>query len=79
MDDFRIELNESGIIELLTSREMKNLCKQYASQALAQLGDGYSMSEHTGPKRVNVEISADTPKAKKENLKDNTILKALGL
>lgn len=77
MAKLRVEGNWQGIRELLRSPEMMDLCAEYGSKALAQLGDGYSMTEYTGKNRVNVEISADTYLARRENSDNNTILKAL--
>lgn len=77
MAKLRVEGNWQGIRELLRSPEMMDLCAEYGSRALTQLGDGYSMTEYTGKNRVNVEISADTYLARRENSDNNTILKAL--
>lgn len=73
----KFELNRSGVRDLLRSDEMLNVCKEYADRATASLGDGYESSTHRGKNRVNAEVTAATFKAKKENLKNNTILKAL--
>lgn len=56
---------------------MMDVCSDYASSALGRLSDGYEMSTHTGPNRVNAEVSAKSFAAKRENLKSNTILKAV--
>lgn len=71
------KLNKEGVRALLTSEEMMDVCNEYASRAMASLGDGYETTTHTGKNRVNVEIAAVTYKARKDNAKNNTILKAL--
>lgn len=78
MADVRIELNEAGVRELMQSAEMMQICRQHANRALSSLGRGYDISEYVGKTRVNVQISAETFEAKRENMKNNSILKALG-
>lgn len=72
-----IELNDAGIQELLKSPEMMAVCKEYADKALSKLGSGYEVTTRTGKTRVNAEVAAVTYEAKRENLKNNTILKAV--
>lgn len=50
---------------------------EYADAALQRLGEGYSANVRIGKSRVNVEVKADTYRARRENLKTNSILKAL--
>ena len=73
----QVVLNSAGVQELLKSPEMAAICKEYADTAVSRLGDGYGVSVYTGKNRVNVSIYANTYDAIKENLNDNTILRAL--
>lgn len=73
-----IVLNDEGVRELLKSDAMMQICKQYADRAAGSLGDGYVVSTHVGKSRVNAEVAAESFKARRDNLKNNTILKALG-
>lgn len=77
MDNFRFELNKAGVKELLQSAEMMSICKQYADSAQSRLGEGYEVTTHTGKTRVNAQIEATTYQARKDNAKNNTILKAI--
>ncbi len=77
MANLKVTLNEAGVRELLRSSEMLSICKEYADNALEILGDGYEVTTYTGKNRVNASIKATTRKAKKENLENNTILKAV--
>lgn len=77
MAKVRFELNREGVRDLLRSKEMMDVCQEYANNALGKLGDGYEVTTHTGTNRVNAEVSAVTYAAKKENLSDNTIIKAV--
>ena len=78
MAKFRFEPDSKGIQELLKSPEMMSICKEYADNAVAKLGEGYEASTYTGRTRVNASVIATTFKARKENAENNTILKAVG-
>ena len=77
MAKVKFELNREGVRDLLRSKEMMDVCQEYANNALGKLGDGYEVTTHTGTNRVNAEVAAVTYAAKKENLSDNTIIKAV--
>lgn len=77
MANIRFELNREGVRDLLKSKEMMDICQGYANNALAKLGDGYEVTTHTGSNRVNAQVEAVTYSAKKENLTDNSIIKAV--
>lgn len=71
------ELDRKGVRELLRSDEMKQAVKAEADAAVASLGAGYEADTHTGKNRVNASVYAVTSVAKRENLSQNTILKAV--
>ena len=77
MSNVKFVLNRPGVAELMKSSEMMTICKEYADSAVAQLGDGYSVSTHTGKTRVNASVHADTFKARKDTLDNNSIIKAV--
>lgn len=77
MADVKIVLNSQGVRELLRSEEIKAFCEERASKALSELGDGHELKTVMWPDRVTTTIHAVSYKAKKNNLKNNTILKAL--
>lgn len=77
-ESVKIVLNSDGVKELLRSQEMMNVCTDLAYKAQSRLGDGYEVTNHTGKNRVNASIIANTPETLDEQLKSNTILKALG-
>ena len=77
MAKLKFELNKGGVRNLLRSKEMMDICSEYANNALGRLGDGYEVSTYSGTNRVNAEVYAETYAAKRENLKSNTILKAV--
>ena len=73
----RFELNYQGVGELLKSPEMMGICKEYASKAQSKLGDDYEVKTYMLKERAAAKVQATTYKARKDNAKNNTILKAL--
>ncbi len=78
MSDVKIVLNSAGVRELLRSEEIQAACTQEAMKIKQRLGKGYAVSSHRGKNRVNASIYTKDPRAKADNLKNNTVLKALG-
>lgn len=78
MADIKIELNRAGVAELMKSPEMAGLCESLAQKAAGSLGDGYEVSTYVGRTRVNASIHAVSYEARKDNMQNNTLLKALG-
>ena len=77
MSNVKVKLNSKGVRALLKSQEMMNVCTKQAYTAQSKLGDGYEVSYKTYETRAVASIEATTPKTIKENLRHNTILKAL--
>lgn len=77
MDKVKFKLNRAGVRELMRSSEMMGICKDYANSALGRLGGGYEVTTYTGKTRVNAQVSAETYQARRDNLKNNSILKAV--
>ncbi|MEG2394005.1 MAG: hypothetical protein RR825_00785 [Ruthenibacterium sp.] len=77
MSRVKIVLNGQGVRALLKSAEMLAICEAHAAAVRERCGAGYSVSRFTGKNRVNASVKAVTRKAKRDNMKNNTILKAL--
>lgn len=77
MSDIKIKLNRNGVKSLLKSQEMQSVLKEKASTIRNRCGDGYKQDVFVGRNRANAMVSASSYKAKKDNLKNNTILKAV--
>ena len=73
----KIILNPSGIQALLKSSEMQSVCGNYANEMAAKLGSGYETDIYVGRTRCNASVVAKSKEAVEENLKSNTILKAM--
>ena len=74
---FKFVLNRQGVSELLKGDKMQALLKEKADGAVTRAGDGFESDVYVGQNRANASVSAKTYKAKKDNLKNNTILKSL--
>ena len=77
MSDIRVELNHDGIREFLRSTEVSELVSSYAKAAAEQLGEGYAADKLLQPTRQIASVYADTTAARRENLENNSILKAV--
>lgn len=75
MSKVRFELNREGVRELLRSDAMMGICKEYAEEIRNKCGDDYEVTTHRGAVRVN----ASTQVAVEGNLKNNTLLRSLGI
>lgn len=71
------KLNKSGIRELLRSESMKTIVEKKANEAVQRLGSGYNRNSYVGKNRVNSTVYAESFEAKRDNYKNNTILKAV--
>lgn len=77
MSKFKFVLDKAGVGQLLKSKETESMVKSIADDAVSRLGEGHSSSTYIGKNRVNASYTADSIEAKRRNLKDNTLLKAL--
>ena len=78
MSSFKFELNRQGVRELLKSEGMQTVCDEYARGIAKRAGPGYVTSSYVGKNRVNTSVSAETYEAYRDNLENNTLLKAVG-
>lgn len=74
---FKFRLNRKAVGDLLKSDEMKTVVDEYATAIKNRCGEGYENDSYKGKTRVNAMVYADTPQAKRDNIKNNTILKAV--
>ena len=77
MSKFKFVLNRAGVRALMQSTEMQSILKDKANNALNSLGEGYKTDSYVGKNRANAMVYADTYQAKRDNLKNNSILKAV--
>ena len=76
MAKLKVELNSKAVREMLKSPEMMSILQEQAEGLCAEAGKGYR--EYTASTRAVVVVAAATPEAEEDNMKNNTLLKALG-
>lgn len=72
-----IEINRKGLYELLKEPEIQKKCIEVGNKTAKVAGKGYNVSEWTGPNRTGATVWCNTPDAIKDNLENNTFLKAV--
>ena len=77
MSKTKIVLNDAGVRELLRSGQMKAICEDHASAIRSRCGFGYESDSYSGKNRVNAMVWAATRQSQEDNIKNNTLLKAL--
>jgi len=77
MSKMQFKLNSSGVSSLLKSAEMQSVLTKKATDIKNRCGDGYEQDIYIGKNRANAMVRAATAKAKKENMDNNTLLKAV--
>ena len=74
----KVELNRSEVSkQILKGEGTVNLCQRLAKGMQSRAGDGYETSTFKGRNRVNVSVGAGTKEAYKDNMDNNTLLKAM--
>lgn len=76
-DKVRIELNSEGVRELLRSPGIAAACQAQASAIAGRAGEGYRVSTYIGVNRANASVITETDAAIRDNMKNNTLLKAV--
>jgi hypothetical protein len=73
-----IKLNSTGVRELLKSPEIQAACMDEALKVAGRAGGGYEAQTRSYPERSGAAVVAGTEEAKRDNLRNNTLLKAMG-
>lgn len=74
MSNFKFVLDYGGVRELLHSDGMVKVLEGYAGSVASKAGKGYKVKQM--PTRAIV-VETSTKEAEKDNLKNNTLLKAV--
>ena len=77
MAKMKFKLNRSGVASLMKSSEMQGVLEEKAAGVRNRAGEGYKQDIYVGKTRANAMVYADTYQAKKDNMKNNTLLKAV--
>ena len=81
---YKFKLDKAGVGKLLMSDEMRSVLDGYAGKVVGRAGDGYgsetvaSVGRAKPGTRLKAIVRAETPKARRDNSENNTLLKALG-
>lgn len=73
----KIVLNSQGVRELLKSEEILNQCIELGSEIQSRAGEHYQMETRHYPERNGVAVFPADIQGNRDNLKNNTLLKAL--
>lgn len=73
---FKFVLNRSGVSELLKGEEIQGVLDGYASDIQSRAGEGYGKDSYVGKNRANSMVYTDSYEAWKDNMRNNTLLKA---
>ena len=77
MAKLTIKLNSDGVRELLRSDEVKDFLSQKAGEISGRCGTGYATDTKLMSTRVIASVYTEDPKAMKDNLDNNTLLRAI--
>jgi len=77
MSKMKFKLDRAGIGQLLKSEEMQSVLEEKATEIRKTAGSGYAQDIYVGKTRANAMVYAETYQAKKDNYKNNTLLKAV--
>ena len=78
MSKVKIELNLEGINEMMKSGPIQGAVLEAGQAVAAAAGEGYAAEVHQANWVAISNVYAETPEAKRDNLRNNTLLKALG-
>ena len=77
MAKMKFKLNRSGVAALMKSNQMQGVLEEKATGVRNRAGEGYKQDIYVGKTRANAMVYADTYQAKRDNMKNNTLLKAV--
>lgn len=75
---WKVWIEPTGVYEILKSPEMQEILRSEAEKVQQKAGQDYKATVRVGSKRAVATISPDSYRAYYDNLKNNTLLKALG-
>lgn len=77
MGDIKYEMDYAGIGQLLKCEELCDGMQSIGDSIVSRAGGGFEADTQVGKKRAHTFIRAVTTEAYYDNLKNNTLLKAL--
>lgn len=77
MSKMKFTLNRQGVRELMKSQEMQTILSNEAKRVREICGEGFEQDLYIGRNRANAMVKAVSRSAKKRNLNENILLKAV--
>ena len=78
MSDWELEHSPDGYFDVMKSDEVTAMLEEIGVKAESMAGTGYAKRKNVGKTRTSVTIKPETKDAKKDNRKNNTLLKVFG-
>lgn len=78
MGKTKVKLNREGVRSILRSEDVMAVCRGHAISVKNRAGDGFVTDDYVGKNRVNVMVRSGDAESYFKNLRENTLLKALG-
>lgn len=78
MSKGRFELNTAGVRELLHDVNLSKACMEQAQRIAKTAGEGFVAEARNYPARAGAAVRPDSDEAFFRNLRENTLLKAVG-
>lgn len=75
---WRFKHSWAGYKRLMKSNDVKEMLQPYADKQKSNLGSGYAVEAERGKTRWGINVWAKSKKAKRDNSRNNTMLKSLG-
>jgi len=73
----KFKLNRKGVADLMKSSAMQKVLSKKASEIKGRSGAGYGQDLHVGKNRANARVFPESSSAKRDNYKNNTLLKSV--
>ena len=77
MSNYKFELNRDGVKAIMKSAEMKAILDETAHHIAESAEGDYKVDSLTGRTRSNAEVSCASTETYYDNLRNNTLLKAM--
>ena len=78
MSKVKVKLISKGVKQLLKSEAMMDACKEAGKDIAGRCGSGYAVGTYVAGSRAVATVYAASDKAKLDNSRNNTLLKAVG-
>ena len=78
MGDIKVKLDRAGVRALLKSAAVSGVCRDAAEGVRGRAGAGFEVGQRNYPERTGYAVYPGDAEAYFKNLRNNTLLKAVG-